>query len=177
MDRKTVKAVRRRLESGRKIPKVKVFRGKDGKKYRFTTVPTESAAHARQAANALRKLGKKHSGKVIRAAKAARLARYLQYEEYRNGHAMQGTGSKNIKLVCCDFRSLDVQAVDLIFTEIWDMLKFLGHLPRVLPFLLAAPPLIVWFASLCRPAAASELSSVRKGGTAGNAPIPLLVRG
>jgi hypothetical protein len=120
VDRKTVKTVRRRLKARREIPKVKVFRGKDGKKYRFTTVPTESAAHARQAGKALRTLGEHHPGRVIRVGKAARLARYLGYEESRNGHAGPDTGSNNIKLVCCDFRSLDVRAVDLIFTDpVW----------------------------------------------------------
>jgi hypothetical protein len=117
VDHKTVRDVRRELEARREIPKVQVFRGKDGRKYHFTTVPTESAAHARKAADALRKLGKKHPGKVIRVGKAARLASYLEYEEFRNGDGVQGTGSKNIKLVCCDFRSLDVRGVDLIFTD------------------------------------------------------------
>jgi hypothetical protein len=96
VDHKTVKNVRRQLEARWVIPKVKVFRGRDGKKYRCTTVPTESAARARQAADALRKLGKMHPGRVIRAGKAERLARYLQHEKHRNDPAVDGTGSKNI---------------------------------------------------------------------------------
>jgi hypothetical protein len=56
-DHKTVAAVRSELVARWEIPNVKVFRGKDGKRYRFTTVPTETAPHARQAAEALRRLG------------------------------------------------------------------------------------------------------------------------
>jgi site-specific DNA-methyltransferase (adenine-specific) len=125
-DHKTVTKVRRRLEARREIPELDIFRGKDGKKYRITTVPTETAAQARQAGKALRTLGKNHPGRVIRAGKATRLARYQQYEALRNGK-VEDTVPKNIKLLCCDFRDLRVKGVDLIFTDpLW-------HDPKIWP--------------------------------------------
>src|SRR5262249_45021749 len=114
-DRKTVGAGRSELVARWEIPNVEGFRGKDGKRYRFTTGPTETAAHARRAAGALRRLGGQPRGRVIKVGGAARLARRLEHERHRQGPAPPAP--KHFHLACCDFRDLGARDVDLIFTD------------------------------------------------------------
>jgi ParB-like chromosome segregation protein Spo0J len=115
VDGKTVAAVRRELEARAEIPQVRRFRGKDGKSYRFTTVPTESARHARAAAEALRKLGKHHPGRVMKVGAAKKLAQIAAHERHRGGTVPPAPPGCRIEN--CDFRELRVRGVDLIFCD------------------------------------------------------------
>jgi site-specific DNA-methyltransferase (adenine-specific) len=118
-DGKTVASVRRELEARAEIPQVRLFRGKDGKSYRFTTVPTESRRHARAAAEALRKLGKDHPARVLKVGTARRLAQVAAHERHRSGEAPEAPPGCRVE--CCDFRALRVRLVDLIWTDpMWD---------------------------------------------------------
>jgi site-specific DNA-methyltransferase (adenine-specific) len=115
VDGKTVAAVRRELEASAEIPRKEVFRGKDGRKLRFTTVPTESARHTRAAEEALRKLGGQHPGRVIKVGAAAKLAQRAAHERHRSGPAPEAPAG--CKIECCDFRKLTARGVDIIFTD------------------------------------------------------------
>jgi hypothetical protein len=115
VDGETVTRVRRKMEATSEIRRFEVFRCKDGKKRRFTSVFTATARQADQAAEALRKLGKHHPGRTIRLVHAERLARRLVHQRHRNGPAPKAP--RDCKLECCDFRELKARGVHLIFTD------------------------------------------------------------
>jgi ParB-like chromosome segregation protein Spo0J len=115
-DHHTVTKARRKLEALREIPEVQVFKGKDAKSYhRFTSILTTTARHARQAEEALRRIGTHGPGRTIRLAHAQRLAQRVARAEHRNGPAPPPP--RHFKLECCDFRKLEARNLDLIYTD------------------------------------------------------------